>query len=80
MPNKVACVVSAWLGSWVKGCQIASIQNNLAMGICPFKLPWEVAKFVTRKLNPTMPEKASAYRFSCAQEGFSPGQWHFPSL
>lgn len=80
MPNKVGCVVLTWLGSWVKGCQIGSFQNNLAMGICPLKPYMKAAKSVTRKLKPSRPERALTYCFPCAHDGLSPGQWHFLSF
>lgn len=56
MPNKVGCVILSWLGSWVKFSQIASVQNNLASGIHPFKLPREGI----RKLNPSRPDKTAS--------------------
>lgn len=76
MPNKVGCVILAWLGSWVKGCQIASVQNNLAMGICPFKPPHEG----TRRLNPSRPERSLTCCFPCGHDSLPPGQWHFSSF
>lgn len=73
MPNKVGCVILSWLGSWVKVSQIASVQNNSASGICPFKLPHKG----TRKLNPSRPERALTLLAQCPVSCFSPGEWQF---
>lgn len=76
MPNKVGCVILSQLGSWVKVSQIASVQNNLASGICPFKLPHEG----TRKLNPSRPERALTLLLQCPVPCCSPGEWQFSAL